>query len=66
MSGKKEKTTIVIVQGITFDLKGMKGFKKSDFLSMAKSNKDKSKGKGKWGRFDADKAWDELDKASKK
>lgn len=66
MSDKKEKSTIVTVQGMPFDLKGMKGFKKSDFLNMAKSNKEKSKGKGKWGRFDAEKAWEQLEKAAKK
>lgn len=72
MSTKKEKTTIVTIQEFDFDLKGMKGLKKTDFLKTWKdkqSHEDedgKLTAKGRVKRFDAEKAWDSLEKALKK
>lgn len=55
----KDKTH-VIIQDIEFNIAGLKGFKKDDFIKCYKAKSEAAKGKGKWGRFDAVKAWDEL------
>ena len=62
----KEESKNVVIQDIRFNLDGMKGFKKADFLKTFKSLKDKAKGKGKFGRFDEEKGWEELQEAIKK
>lgn len=63
MSDKKKT---VVIQDIEFSIDGMKGFKKSDFVKTYKEKSEKAKGKGKFGRFDAEKGWEQLEKALKK
>ena len=70
----KEQTNKVIIQDIEFNLDGLKGFKKADFVNTwkekkikkGKDGKDIGKVKGVIGRFDPEKAFEEIQAKLKK
>lgn len=65
MENKKEEE--VLVQEFKFNLKGTKAMGKAGFIKSWKEQKElyAPKGKGRYGRFDPEKAWDELFPAKK-
>jgi hypothetical protein len=60
----QKKEVEVLVQGFKFNLKGTKAMTRVGFVKSWKEQKlvhdPQSKGKGRYGRFDPEKAWDEL------
>lgn len=50
------------VQEFNFNIKGTKAMGKAGFIKSWKEQKERyaPKGKGRYGRFDPEKAWDEL------
>jgi len=58
-----DKKTHVVIQDIEFSIAGLKGFKKTDFIKTYEAKSKAAKGRGKWGRFDASKAWEEIHKS---
>ena len=61
---KKEEVVEVLVQEFKFNLKGTKAMTKAGFIKswgeQKKLNDPDGKGKGRYGRFDPEKAWNEL------
>lgn len=67
MENKKEEE--VLVQEFKFNLKGTKAMGRAAFIKswgeQKKLNDPDKKGKGRYGRFDPEKAWEQLFPAKK-
>jgi hypothetical protein len=59
---EKKKEEEVLVQEFKFNLKGTKAMTKAGFIKSWNEQKQlyAPTGKGRYGRFDPEKAWDEL------